>query len=425
MITRHYAPIRTKFVNSLYFSLLALVPSTIFGILAILVYVYSDGASLFWPFALALFVLALLMFWRKFNPGTSHEAYVLSERTLAVICSGKQTRFLKQGDLVKYRPFTGAFLLQDGSVFTCQEFDGSLGGRELSRAIVQRWYDDSHQEALLDATHAHQPIANIGSSMSILTCALVIAVMVLGAATKNEDLGTWGLLLLAPAMCTSIIQGYVRRRHIAISLRANGGRHAANAPKRRYVHVLRIPHERPRIASLVAPYMLMYLLLASAVPSVAFLKRHFPAGPELALVANTLYVTAMLGGLYLAWRFYQRIIRGDLFTTLLISPRTIVILHPRRPTRRLRRAQCLAWRAAHDTIELYNGEFFHIGSLPGIDAASCAFLALRRKWWPFVPTETWRAAMFETGSKRPALVSLQRGDYPDAATEASDAYTTK
>ncbi len=286
MITRYYAPISTKFLHSFYFGLLALVSSAIFCIIAILVYVYSEGASLFWPFSLALFVLAVLMFWRKFNPGKPHEAYVLSDLTLAVICSGKKTRFLKQSDLVMYRPFTGAFLLQDGIVFKCQEFDGSSGGRELSRAIVQRWYDDSHQEALLDATHAHQPIANIGSAMSILMCALVIAVMALGAAIKNEDVGAWGLFLLAPAMLTSKIQGYVRKRHIAISLRANGGRHAANAPKRRYVHVLRIPHERPRIASLVAPYVLMYLLLASVVPSVAFLKRHFPAGSELALVEN-------------------------------------------------------------------------------------------------------------------------------------------
>ncbi len=143
------------------------------------------------------------------------------------------------------------------------------------------------------------------------------------------------------------------------------------------------------------------------------------------MVENTLYATAMLGGLYLAWRFYQRIIRGDLFTTLLISPRTIVILHPHRPTRRLRRAQCLAWRATHDAVELTNGDSFHLDSLPSTDAASCAFLALRRKWWPFVPTESWRAAMFETGARRLERISLRREDYPDVSQEKLDASTKR
>jgi hypothetical protein len=411
MITRYHAPIKTKLRNSFLFSLVPLVTSAAFGTLAILVQVYSDGASFIWPFAVALLIIALLMFCWKFNPGRPHEAYVLADRTLAIVRTGRKTRFIKVQDLRAYYPFSGTLMLQDGARFACQSYDGAASRKELPLALIQRWYDDSHQEALKDATESYHSISGAGITTSILVITTAIATMGYAAVHHMDGLAFWGQLLFGGGMISVGLPTYLKRRRVIIRLRAEG--------ERRPVNILRIPSAKPWLASLLMPYLLIALVLAGAFPLADFASHYAPPGPERTKAIAWIACTALLCALYLAWRFYQRVVRGDLYTTIIVSPRSLQIYHPSRPATRLRRKECIALRTADDAIIRLDDGVFQLGGLPDLAAHELAISALRRKWWAHVPDATWKARLGHTNSERPQQISLRPEDYTEAAVQSN------
>jgi hypothetical protein len=409
MITRYHAPIKTKLRNSFFFSLLPLVTSAAFGTLAILVQVYGDGASLIWPFAMALLLLALLIFCWKFNPGKAPESYILSDHTLAVLRTGRKTRFIKAQDLRTYYPFSGKLLLQDGTTFTCQSFDGAASRKELPLALIQRWYDDSHQEALKDATESYHSISGAGITTSILVITTAIATMGYAAVHHMDGLAFWGQVLFGGGMISVGLPTYLKRRRVTLRLAAKG--------ERRPVNILRIPRAKPWLASLLMPYLLIALVLAGAFPLADFASHYAPPGAERTKAIAWIACTALLCALYLAWRFYQRVVRGDLYTTIIISPRSLQIYHPSRPAKRLRRAECIALRTADDAIVRLDDEVFRLGGIPDLAAHELAISALRRKWWSHVPDASWKARLGLANSERPLQISLRPEDCMEATVQ--------
>lgn len=414
MITRYHAPIKTKLRNSFLFSLIALVQSAIFGIIALLAYIYSDSASLFWPFAVVFLILALLMFCWRFNPGKSNEAYILSDRTLAVVRPGRYVYFIKARDLRAYYPFSGELLLLDDTHFTCQSYNGAASKKEVPQALIQRWYDDSHQEALKDSTESHHTISGAGISTSILVFAAAIAAMGYAATYGHDGLGLWGQVLFGGAMLSIALPTYLKERLVNIRLWTKG--------VRRPVNILRIPRAKPWTGSLMAPYLLMASVLAGAFPLVELASQYFPAGPERTKAITSIAGMALSCAVYLAWRFYQRIVRGDLFTTILISPNRLVVIRPGCLPRRLKRTDALSLQTADDAILLPDGERFQVGRLPDEAASNLALAALRRKWWAHVPDAAWKARLGYLNSERPLQISLRPEDYAEATVQ-SDCHT--
>ncbi|MCF6287558.1 MAG: hypothetical protein L3K26_20610, partial [Candidatus Hydrogenedentes bacterium] len=83
--------------------------------------------------------------------------------------------------------------------------------------------------------------------------------------------------------------------------------------------------------------------------------------------------------------------RGDLFTTVLLSSRTLAVVRPKQPTRYIKQADCVAYQPGTDSsssrLILRDGTQVGFGLADIIPEPPGPMLTIWRRWWPYIPEE--------------------------------------
>lgn len=155
--------------------------------------------------------------------------------------------------------------------------------------------------------------------------------------------------------------------------------------------IQRFPRVRPRWERYAATYFIALSVISapivSAIASIVLLPPQETEAWFILGVSSALFLSPV--ALYFGLRCYKLFVRGDLYTTVVISPRTLCVLQPRKPVRYIKRDQCRAFlpglQPSSGCIELVDGTRVGFGFADVTSEAPGPTTSLWRRWWPFVP----------------------------------------
>lgn len=155
--------------------------------------------------------------------------------------------------------------------------------------------------------------------------------------------------------------------------------------------IQRFPGVRPRWERYAATYFIALSVISvpivSAIASIALLPPQETEAWFILGVSSAMFLSPV--ALYFGVRCYKLFVRRDLYTTVVISPRTLCVLQPRKPVRYIKRDQCRAFlpglQPSSGCIELVDGTRVGFGFAEVTSGTPGPTMSLWRRWWPFVP----------------------------------------
>lgn len=331
------------------------------------------GIALFGSLALHSVRISILFFVR----GDIHETYLLSNRTLAILHPRRKLRVVKIHQVVTYFPQFRKLGLKDGTSvgFHCPDLD-----LQLPELLVSRWYGEACRNdcraAIAAAVRLPDPLYLV---RAVLLGSILVAAILSGVAEN------WPVMIVTLAVAfvielAELAWNVFRSRRFQFSLCSD------REPSG--FQVQRFPKAHPRLLHYLSPYILMTLFFALMIlPANAYILRRIP--PEdgsLLFVAITALFAIPLGGV-LIYRIYRNVLRGDLFATILVSPRTIATLHPNKPVRYIKRGECVAYLPGKKRLLLKDGSHVDLTHPGERRDAPMPMAYLWKHWWPFVPED--------------------------------------
>ncbi len=346
------------------------------------------GIAIFGTFSFCFLRILVLLFVR----GDIHEAYLLSDQTLAILHPRRKTRVVGIHQIVTYYPRVPSFGLEDGTSVGLHCPDLNL---KLPDLLVRRWYSEA---CLNDCLAANAATVRLPDPLylvrTVLLGSLIVAAILSGVAE------TWLVMLVALVGALVIVfaettWGVYRSRRFAYPLCRE--RSSSND-----THMERFPKSPPRLLHYLSPYVLLTLFFVLIIlPANTYtLRRVPPEDGSFLFVAITALFALPLGGV-LIHRIYRNLVRGELFATILVSPRTLAVVHPHKPVRYIKHGDCIAYLPGRKRLLLEDRshvDFIHPSERRD---APMPMAYLWRNWWSFVPEER-RAGVY---------VSLKREDH--------------
>lgn len=346
------------------------------------------GVALFGISSFCLVRILVLLFVR----GDIHEAYVISDHTLAILHPRRKLRMAKIHQVATYYPRIPKLGLNDGTSvgFHCPDLD-----LKLPELLVRRWYGEACRD---DCLAAHAAAARLPDPLYLARTIVqgsLLATAIVSGVSEN-----WPVMVVALAIAFFIALvestwGNMRSRRFSYPLceyrKFSDGFQTRRSPK-----------APPRMLHYLSPYILITLLFALHIlPANAYILRRIP--PEdgsMLFVAITALFAIPLGGALIC-RMYKNVLRGYLFATILVSPRTLAVVHPHRPVRYIKRGDCFAFLPGRNRLLLRYGD--HVDFTHPVEPRDAAVLVayLWQYWWPFVPE----------GNRAGLQVSLNHEDY--------------
>jgi hypothetical protein len=333
--------------------------------------------------------------------GRALETYLLSRRTLAIVRKGRPTRFVKPHDLSQFHPRSDSFVLRDGRPLTFHIHTTSGSKRQLAEKLVTLWYGESAYKAIRDAYRlSHFPQRGIATIFTMVLVATLLGVVIAGWYENRAGLLA-SFAMLAALLVVSTIWTHFQSSRFRWKL---GGASATppvlTGSKQDQLSspsaIKRFPKERPRLVPQILTYTTLLLVAAVTFPVCRYLM-YIPQDARRDVSLATFAIAGALFALYIAGRCYETLIRGDLFTTVILSPKTFALVHPRKPVRYLKRADIVAFAPNAEQLILSDGTKIDVGLLEELGDISGPMDVLWCHWWNYVPEERRKGPDFGLG----------------------------
>lgn len=348
--------------------------------------------AFFWGCGVLLIIFCV---YRYFHWSEHDDAYLLSGKTLAILSPGKPVRFVKPHEIVAVKPEGTTILLANGNPLKLPRILPEPGVPSLPEAVVIAWFGKEH----LDAARSAYSSSMRPSPRAIVTAIVIVAILLL-VSLGLSTAGMWREFARFSYGAFIAGSGVVAAYFLALAYNARTIVHpllpfasplpdtsvaeaAARSPRSgSRMEILRFPVEQPRAIEHAAMSLLVLLGLCIFIPmcQMALSSDTIEQGTRVLvyLVAFDLALVA----LFCIWRLYQTVIRGDIFVTLLLSRRTIVIVRPRKSTLFVKPAECAALVCGRNELVLNDGRTVKLPSDAQMDENRTTCRTLCDRWWP-------------------------------------------
>lgn len=321
--------------------------------------------------------------------GRALENYLLSRRTLAIVRKGKPTRFIKHGDVAQYRPHSGSFTLRNGKTLRFHLHDTPGSEREVAKKVIELWYGESAYDAVREAFHRSLfPPRWVSAILYVLLSAALAGVVVAGWIEHRAGLLS-SLSVLAGISFLFIPWSIFQNNRFRWVLRGPQESHRVEATPMCALHpmattIKRFPDVRPSSLLQSGTFLALFLLASVTIPICRYLMYLLQESRRDVPMA-TFALLGTLFTLYFAERFYKTLIRGELFTTVLVSTRTFAVVRPRRPVRYLKPRDIVGIRPNQKILLLADGTEIELGYNNQLGNAHGLLKYLWEHHWYFVP----------------------------------------
>ncbi len=338
-------------------------------------------------FAVAFALLRVFVI--EIAKGNAFETYLLSRRTLAIVRRGKPKRYIKPRDLAFFCPKSDSFILCDGKSLTLHVQDRPGSNRQFAERIITLWYGESEFSAAREAYRlSHFPPRGFSALLYGLLVAALTGVAIAGWYEHKTGLFT-SLLALAVNFIVFTVRVHVQtvrfRWNLNDARACPKARSASNgASNRSASSIRRFPELRPSVPGKVLSYSALFLLASMTIPICRYLM-YLPHESRREVVVAAFALVGVVFTLYLLGRCYNTFIRRDLFTTVLVSRRTISVVRVGKPVRYLKQRDIVAIRPNPKIILLADGTELRLGYNDQLGNCLGLFDHLWRAWWEYVP----------------------------------------
>lgn len=323
--------------------------------------------------------------------GRPLETYLLSRRTLAIVRKGRPTRFLKPRDLAQFYPRSDSFSLRDGKSLTLHVHNTSGSKRQLAEKLVTLWYGESEYKAIREAYRlAHFPPRWISAVFSVVLVAALSGVVIAGSNENRSGLlasfAVLAALLVASTIWTHFQISRLRWKLGGVPATSPIQTPSIQNPPFRPSTIMRFPGKRPGLLPQVLTYVSLFLFAALTIPICRYLM-YIPQDSRRDVSVATFAIAGTLFAIYIAGRCYETLIRGDLFTTVILSSKTFALVRPRKPVRYLKRTDIVAFAPNAKQLILADGRRIEGGLLEELGNVPGLMDVLWREWWDYIPEE--------------------------------------
>ena len=350
--------------------------------------------SVFWLLALLLLLYSLRIYIKRKEPD---QAYLLSSRTLAILAPGKPVRFLKPCDITAIRPESMRLSLADGTSIRLSHVPVKDGLQSLDGLLVSSWFGkDTISNAWGAYIEVVRPPAWALWTITIVVAGMIVTALALAASGEwksfawfcnmafNTSTGAGALYVFqrlysarnfSYPLTPSLEKVAARYRPSEKRLRAGTGR---------TLLVQRIPMRPPRVIEHAGGPLLVVLGICVFIPLCNMALSFEPFAPSDRYLVLLIAMELALVALYCLWRIYESVVKGRVFTTVIISPRTLAILHPRRPVTYIKSHQCVALICGKNELLMDDGRCLHLGRDGGNSEGPARCMAVCQQWWPTI-----------------------------------------